>query len=103
MRVMRDMDDITNCMEDRLGSGSLMSSEFGDMKGFSSSALNSSSSMSSSKVVQMSSKSSFSSSSSSTMSSNMSSMMGGGDDMIGDMSKDMQDRLIFSHETANIK
>jgi len=33
----------------------------------------------------------------------MSSMMGGGADMIGDMSKDMQDRLIFSHETANIK
>jgi len=103
MGGMMNMDDMAKDMKDRLGAGSLMSSEFGDMKGFSSSALNSSSSMSSSKVVQMSSKSSFSSSSSSTMSSNMSSMMGGGDDMIGDMSKDMQDRLIFSHETANIK
>jgi len=101
---MMNMDDMAKDMKDRLGAGSLMSSEFGDMKGFGSSAMNSSSSMSSSKTVQMSSKSSFSSSSSSTMSSNMSSMMGGGgDDMIGDMSKDMQDRLIFSHETANIK
>lgn len=107
MGGMMNMDDMAKDMKDRLGAGSLMSSEFGDMKGFGSSSLgsssiNSSSSLSSSKVTQMSSKSSFSSSSSSTMSSGMN-MMGGGDDMLGDMSKDMQDRLIFSHETANIK
>lgn len=100
---MLSMDDMAKDMKDRLGASSLMSSEFGDMKGMSSSST--SSSMSSSKVVQMSSKSSFSSSSSSSMTSGMSMMGGGpgGADMIGDMSKDMQDRLIFSHETANIK
>jgi len=98
MGGMMNMDDMAKDMKDRLGAGSLMSSEFGDMK----SSLSSSSSMSSSKVVQMSSKSSFSSSSSSTMTSGMN-MMGGGGDMLDDMSKDMQDRLIFSHETANIK
>lgn len=109
---MLSMDDMAKDMKDRLGAGSLMSSEFGDMKssfgdmkslssGMNSSSM--SSQMSSSKSVSMSSKSSISSSSSSTMTSGMSSMMGGGEDMIGDMSKDMQDRLIFSHETANIK
>jgi len=63
-----------------------------------------SSSMSSSKSVQMSSSSSFSSSSSSSQmsSSNFSSTMGGMSSL-DDMAKDMQDRLVFSHENVNLK
>ncbi|XP_066950984.1 protein lethal(2)essential for life-like isoform X1 [Macrobrachium rosenbergii] len=71
----------------------------------SSASATSSSSMTSTKKVSMSSSStsSFSSSSSSTFSSNISSSKMGGMESLEDMAKDMKDRLVFSHESVNLK
>ncbi|KAK7072284.1 hypothetical protein SK128_012758 [Halocaridina rubra] len=63
----------------------------------------SASSMTSTKKVSMSSSStsSFSSSSTSNFASGFSNV--GGMDSLEDMAKDMKDRLVFSHETVNLK
>ncbi|XP_068207108.1 protein lethal(2)essential for life-like [Palaemon carinicauda] len=64
-----------------------------------------SSSVTSSKKVSMSSSStsSFSSSSTASFSSNLNSSKIGGMDSLEDMAKDMKDRLVFSHESVNLK